>query len=74
LKAVLDFLKREKIGYDRIVSLGDYVDYGTRPNDVIEWFRERCDLCLLGNHDAALISPEERAIPTYPPTSPDTGR
>ncbi len=60
LKAVLDFLERENIRYDRIVSLGDYVDYGTRPNEVIEWFRGKCDICLLGNHDAALINPEER--------------
>ncbi len=60
LEAVLNFLKEKGIGYDRVVSLGDYVDYGTRPNEVIEWFRENCDLCLLGNHDAALLDGRER--------------
>ncbi len=60
LEAVLGFLKREGIGYDRLVILGDYVDYGTRPNEVIEWSKENCDLCLLGNHDAALLDPRER--------------
>jgi len=60
LEAVLDFLKRNSIEYDRVISLGDYVDYGPHPNEVIEWFKENCGICLLGNHDEALLNPSSR--------------
>jgi len=60
LEAVLAFLRGRGLRYDDVVILGDYVDYGTRPNEVIEWARENCSLCLLGNHDAALLNPSER--------------
>ncbi len=37
----------------RIVCLGDIVGYGASPNECLAKVRERCDLVLLGNHDAA---------------------
>lgn len=53
LKATLKFLSNEKI--TRIFCLGDIVGYGPFPNECIELIRKHCEVCLLGNHDAAVI-------------------
>jgi diadenosine tetraphosphatase ApaH/serine/threonine PP2A family protein phosphatase len=36
---------------DQIWCLGDLVGYGAQPDGCVELARERCDLCLAGNHD-----------------------
>lgn len=38
---------------DRILCLGDLVDYGPKPKEVIRWIREHCAECVRGNHDQA---------------------
>ncbi|HEX7078706.1 MAG TPA: metallophosphoesterase family protein [Candidatus Eisenbacteria bacterium] len=38
---------------DRVICLGDVVGYGASPNECLDLVRERCDVVLLGNHDAA---------------------
>jgi predicted phosphodiesterase len=38
-------------GPDEIWCLGDLVGYGADPNACIALARDRCDLCLAGNHD-----------------------
>ena len=38
-------------GADEIWCLGDLVGYGAEPDGCVELARERCDLCLAGNHD-----------------------
>ena len=38
-------------GVDEIWCLGDLVGYGAQPDGCVELARERCDLCLAGNHD-----------------------
>jgi predicted phosphodiesterase len=38
-------------GVDEIWCLGDLVGYGAEPDACVELARERCDLCLAGNHD-----------------------
>jgi diadenosine tetraphosphatase ApaH/serine/threonine PP2A family protein phosphatase len=38
-------------GADRIWCLGDLVGYGAQPDGCVELARERCDVCLAGNHD-----------------------
>ncbi len=43
----------EKLGYGRILCLGDIVGYGARPNECIEILRNNNAICLQGNHDAA---------------------
>jgi diadenosine tetraphosphatase ApaH/serine/threonine PP2A family protein phosphatase len=43
----------DKIKPDRIIFLGDLVDYCAEPNEVIEIIRSRCDIVILGNHDEA---------------------
>ena len=45
----------DEIGVDRIICLGDIVGYGADPNPCCELIRERCDVTLMGNHDAAVI-------------------
>jgi predicted phosphodiesterase len=41
----------EAAGVDEIWCLGDLVGYGAQPDDCVALARERCDLCLAGNHD-----------------------
>lgn len=42
-------------GPDEVWCLGDVVGYGAQPDQCAELVRERCDLCLIGNHDLAVI-------------------
>ena len=46
---------------DRILCLGDVVGYGASPNECLDLVRERCDVILLGNHDAAASGGPEAA-------------
>jgi predicted phosphodiesterase len=41
----------DSAGVDEIWCLGDLVGYGAQPDGCVELARERCDLCLAGNHD-----------------------
>jgi predicted phosphodiesterase len=41
--------------YDTIWCLGDVVGYGPRPNECVEIIRERAELCVMGNHDWAVL-------------------
>ncbi len=43
---------------DRIVCLGDIVGYGPFPNECCEVIQDRADVCVLGNHDYAVIDLE----------------
>jgi predicted phosphodiesterase len=35
---------------DEIWCLGDLVDYGPEPAEVVQWVRHHVDHCVLGNH------------------------
>jgi len=39
---------------DEIWCLGDLVDYGPEPAEVVQWVRHHVNQCVLGNHDYAL--------------------
>jgi putative phosphoesterase len=39
---------------DEIWCLGDLVDYGPEPAEVVQWVRHHTNQCVLGNHDYAL--------------------
>jgi putative phosphoesterase len=41
----------EAVGVDRIVCLGDIVDMGPEPTEVLSCLRERGIACVRGNHD-----------------------
>jgi diadenosine tetraphosphatase ApaH/serine/threonine PP2A family protein phosphatase len=42
-----------KIKPDRIICLGDLVDYCAEPVEVIDIIKKNCDVVILGNHDEA---------------------
>lgn len=53
LEAVLGDVDR--VRPDLLVCLGDFVGYGSEPNEVVRLLRERCQVCLAGNHDLAAL-------------------
>ncbi|MCC6621790.1 MAG: metallophosphoesterase family protein [Deltaproteobacteria bacterium] len=53
LTSVYRWLDQNRV--DEVLCLGDVVGYGADPNAVCELVRQRCKVCLLGNHDAAVI-------------------
>ena len=44
----------ESENIDKFVCLGDLVGYGANPNEIVDIVRNLADVCLLGNHDAAV--------------------
>jgi predicted phosphodiesterase len=54
LEALQTCLKKiDEIKPDKVICLGDLVDYCAQPNECVELVKERADANLLGNHDAA---------------------
>jgi predicted phosphodiesterase len=53
LNAVLAAVDEE--APDELWCLGDLVGYGPRPNECCALVRERADVCLVGNHDLAVL-------------------
>ena len=45
----------DEAGVEERWCLGDVVGYGADPDLCIELARERCELCLVGNHDLAVL-------------------
>ena len=41
--------------YDTVWCLGDVVGYGPKPNECIELVREHASICVMGNHDWAVL-------------------
>ena len=57
LEAVLEEIDR--LGVDRVVSLGDLVGYNANPNECVRILTERGIPSLMGNHDAAACDLED---------------
>jgi diadenosine tetraphosphatase ApaH/serine/threonine PP2A family protein phosphatase len=53
LEAVLASI--EDVEVEEVWCLGDVVGYGAQPDGCAEIVRERCDVCLVGNHDLAVL-------------------
>ena len=53
LEAVMSLLDLEDV--TAIYCVGDLVGYGPRPNEVLEFIKEREIRCVAGNHDWALL-------------------
>jgi predicted phosphodiesterase len=53
LEAVLEAI--DGAGVEEIWCLGDTVGYGADPDACADLVRERCALCLVGNHDLAVL-------------------
>jgi predicted phosphodiesterase len=45
----------ERAGADETWCLGDLVGYGARPDECVALASERCDRCLVGNHDLVVL-------------------
>lgn len=53
LEAVL--AAADEAAVDEIWCLGDVIGYGAEPDECADLVRDRCDLCLVGNHDLAVL-------------------
>ncbi len=53
LEAVLT--ATEAAGVEEVWCLGDVVGYGVEPDACASLVRERCEICLVGNHDLAVL-------------------
>lgn len=53
LESVLDEVSRAYV--EEIWCLGDLLGYGAEPDACTELVRESCDVCLVGNHDLAVL-------------------
>jgi predicted phosphodiesterase len=51
-EAVMEEVRAAEV--DQVWCLGDLVGYGAEPDACVEVARERCDVCLVGNHDLAV--------------------
>jgi putative phosphoesterase len=49
----LDALRSLREKYDQLWCLGDLVDYGPQPSEVVAFVRNNATLCVQGNHDYA---------------------
>ena len=50
--------KLDELKPDKLVCLGDMVDYCAQPNECIELIRNNSDIVILGNHDEAQFNHE----------------
>src|SRR3954451_25396086 len=53
VEAVLDDVR--VVAPDALVCLGDFIDYGAQPDEVVAALRDRCSVNLCGNHDLAVL-------------------
>lgn len=53
LSVVLDHIGGQSV--DRIVCLGDVLGYGPDPVECVDLIAERCEWCLMGNHDFGVL-------------------
>jgi diadenosine tetraphosphatase ApaH/serine/threonine PP2A family protein phosphatase len=53
LESVLEAVDRAE--FEEIWCLGDILGYGAEPDACADLVRERCDTCLVGNHDLAVL-------------------
>jgi predicted phosphodiesterase len=51
--------KIDELKADKIICLGDLVDYCAQPNECIELVKKNADVVLLGNHDEAQFNFDE---------------
>lgn len=59
LEAVLAAIGGAEV--EQVWCLGDVVGYGADPDACTELVRERCDVCLVGNHDLAVLGALDEA-------------
>jgi len=47
-----------QMGAGPVFCLGDIVGYGANPDEVVSWVKKRGVVCVLGNHDEAVLTGE----------------
>lgn len=57
LEAVLAAVRAQSV--DATICLGDVVGYGPFPSECLDLVKDRCALCVMGNHDRAVIDATE---------------
>jgi predicted phosphodiesterase len=57
----------ESAGLGDLWCLGDVVGYGAQPDECANLVRERCEVCLVGNHDLAVL--EELDVSAFSPAA-----
>jgi predicted phosphodiesterase len=65
LEAVLGDVEDANVG--QLWCLGDVVGYGAQPDECATLVAERCELCLVGNHDLAVLG--ELDISSFSPAA-----
>lgn len=65
LEAVLADI--ESAGLGDLWCLGDVVGYGAQPDECANLVRERCEVCLVGNHDLAVL--DELDVSAFSPAA-----
>src|SRR5919106_476483 len=65
LEAVLEAISETEA--DEIWCLGDVVGYGAQPDECARLVAERCAICLVGNHDLAVLG--ELDISSFSPAA-----
>jgi predicted phosphodiesterase len=70
LDAVLADMQRQDV--DSIICLGDVATIGPQPKEVFQRLNELHIPCIMGNHDAALLTPEAAAEYQVPPPLHET--
>jgi diadenosine tetraphosphatase ApaH/serine/threonine PP2A family protein phosphatase len=70
LEAVLAEIESATV--DEAWCLGDVVGYGAEPDECATLVRERCSVCLVGNHDLAAL--EQLDISTFSPAAAEAVR
>jgi putative phosphoesterase len=60
--------------WDELWMIGDLVNYGPNPNEVIDWVRSHAHCVVRGNHDHAIgFSVDPRCSPPYRAMASETG-
>ena len=65
--ALESVLTATKGRYDVIWCLGDVVGYGPRPNECVEMMRDLAAICVMGNHDLAVLGKPGMDVEAFNP-------
>ena len=61
--------------YDQLWCIGDLVDYGPNPHEVVEWVQTNANVVVRGNHDnAAGLNADPQCSPPYKKLAAETLR
>lgn len=61
--------------FDQLWCIGDLVDYGPRPHEVVQWIKQEATITVRGNHDhAAGFSVDPQCSPPYKRLAAETLR